>query len=95
MVALPGTAPEKFEFTVRGDDVAASINAAVGKRVALSYEQHKGLPGTCFGDTDYFVTGVKVVEEAPPPAMTPLSPPVVRPPDAAPAPPAAPVPGRG
>ena len=37
----------------------------------------------------------RTIPEAPPPAMTPLSPPVVRPPDAAPAPPAAPVPGRG
>lgn len=62
MVALPGAAPEKFEFTVRDDDVAARINAAVGKRVALQYEQHKGLPGTCFGDTEYFVTDLKVVE---------------------------------
>jgi hypothetical protein len=35
------------------------VNAAAGKRVALSYEQHMGLPTSCFGDTNYFVTGVK------------------------------------
>lgn len=62
MVALPGAAPEKFEFTIRDDDVAARINAAVGKRVALQYEQHKGLPGNCFGETEYFVTDLKIVE---------------------------------
>jgi hypothetical protein len=59
LVALPGAAPEKFIFTVRDAQVAKLVNEAVGKRVALTYEQHKGLPGSCFGETDYFVTGVK------------------------------------
>ena len=59
LVALPGAAPEKFYFTVRDEKVAQLVNAAAGKRVTLSYEQHKGLPTSCFGDTDYFVTGVK------------------------------------
>lgn len=59
LVSLPGAAPEKFYFTVRDDAVAQLVNAAAGKRVTLTYEQHKGLPTTCFGDTDYFVTGVK------------------------------------
>jgi hypothetical protein len=59
LVALPGAAPEKFLFTVRDEAVATQVNAAAGKRVALSYEQHMGLPTTCFGDTNYFVTGVK------------------------------------
>ena len=62
MVALPGAMPEMFYFTVRDDSVAARVNTALGKRVALAYEQHKGLPTRCFGDTDYFVTNVKVVD---------------------------------
>ncbi len=61
LVALPGAAPEKFLFTVRDDEVAAKINQQVGQRVALTYEQHIGLPTTCFGDTEYFVTSVKLV----------------------------------
>ena len=61
LVALPGAAPEKFLFTVRDDAVAAKINQQVGQRVALIYEQHIGLPTTCFGDTEYFVTAVKLV----------------------------------
>jgi hypothetical protein len=61
LVALPGAAPEKFLFTVRDDAVAAKINQQVGQRVALTYEQHIGLPTTCFGDTEYFVTEVKLV----------------------------------
>jgi hypothetical protein len=27
--------------------------------VALPYEQHEGVPGSCFGETEYFVTGVR------------------------------------
>lgn len=61
LVALPGAAPEKFIFSVRDDAVAAKINQQVGQRVALTYEQHIGLPTTCFGDTEYFVTAVKLV----------------------------------
>src|SRR2546426_9571494 len=61
MVAIPGSMPEMFYFTVRHDSVAALVNAALGRRVALAYEQHKGLPTRCFGETEYFVTNVKVV----------------------------------
>ena len=62
LVAIPGAAPEKFLFTVRDDAVAQQLNAVAGKRVTLKYEQHRGLPTTCFGDTDYFVVGVAVIE---------------------------------
>jgi hypothetical protein len=62
LVAIPGAAPEKFLFTVRDEAVAQQLNAVAGKRVTLKYEQHRGLPTTCFGDTDYFVVGVAVIE---------------------------------
>lgn len=64
LVALPGAAPEKFIFTVRDDDVAAKINQLVGQRVALVYEQHKGLPTSCFGETEYFVNDIRLLPEA-------------------------------
>ena len=62
LVAMPGAAPEKFLFTVRDDAIAQKVSAAAGKRVTLIYEQHKGLPSSCFGDTDYFVVDVKPIE---------------------------------
>jgi hypothetical protein len=62
MVSLPGTMPEKFFFTVRTDSIAARINQSLGKRVAVTYRQHVGVPTTCFGDTGYWVTDAKVVE---------------------------------
>jgi hypothetical protein len=62
MVSMPGTVSEKFTFSVRSDAVAEQINRAAGKRVVLIYEQHKGVPTSCFGETEYFITGVRTVE---------------------------------
>jgi hypothetical protein len=62
MVSVPGTSPEKFYFSVRADSVADRINQAMGRKVAMSYEQHIGLPVNWFGETEYFVTNVKVLE---------------------------------
>src|SRR5450631_659721 len=56
MVTMPGTVSEKFYFTVPDEAVAAKINASIGKRVAVHYEQHKWIPNSCFGETEYFVT---------------------------------------
>jgi hypothetical protein len=61
MVNLPGQLAGTFQFTVRDDSIAALINKAQGQRVAVSYTQHKGLPTSCFGETDYFVKGIKVL----------------------------------
>ncbi len=63
LATVPGVMPEKFYFSVREDAVAEKINQTMGKRVALSYEQHIGLPVDWFGETEYFVTNVKPVEE--------------------------------
>ncbi len=63
MVSMPGTMSEKFFFTVRDDAVAQKINANLGKKVALTYDQHIGLPTTCFGDTEYFVSDITVLED--------------------------------
>jgi hypothetical protein len=62
LVSIPGTMSEKFYFTVRDDSVAARVNETMGKRVALLYHQHMGVPTSCFGDTQYFVVGVRSVE---------------------------------
>jgi hypothetical protein len=62
MVNLPGTMPEKFVFSVRDDSVAARINATLGKRVVLMYDQHIGVPTNFFGETEYFVHDLRVIE---------------------------------
>ena len=83
MVSMPGSATEKFEFTVWDDNAVAQINKYMGRRVALHYEQRVGLPTSCFGETRYYVTQVSLVEEIP------LAPGVVVP-TPTPAPPATP-----
>ena len=62
MVTMPGTLTEKFAFTVPDDAVAAKINANAGRRVALHYDQHRWVPSSCFGDTEYFVSDVTVAD---------------------------------
>jgi hypothetical protein len=61
MVSMPGAIPEKFDFSVRDEAVAQKINLLAGKRVVLMYRQHKFIPSTCFGETEYFVTDVREV----------------------------------
>ena len=66
MVTLPGTVAEKFLFTVRDNDLAKQLNATIGKRVTVHYEQRKWIPTSCFGDTEYFVTSVQLTPPAQP-----------------------------
>lgn len=63
LVSMPGTQAEKFFFTVRDKNVAKKIDATVGQRVRLVYEEHKGLPTSCFGETSYFVNDVHLLDK--------------------------------
>jgi hypothetical protein len=58
LTSMPGAIPEKFEFSVRDPQVAKELTAATGKRVILSYAQHRGVPTQCFGETEYYITKV-------------------------------------
>jgi len=55
MVNMAGQQAEKFFFTVRDEAVAKKIEAFAGHRLSLDYEEHRGIPSSCFGETDYFV----------------------------------------
>ncbi len=61
---IPGSAPILWEFSVRDQNVANRLAEAVAHngRVALEYEEHRGVPTTCFGETPYYVIGVRLVE---------------------------------
>jgi len=56
---IPGSAPILFQFSIRSDSLARAIEALAGRQVSLHYEQHPGVPSSCFGETEYFVTGVR------------------------------------
>jgi len=62
MLPVPGALPDKFLFSVRDKAVIAKLNSAIGKRLSISYEQHKGIPTNCFGETEYFIIDAKVLE---------------------------------
>ena len=70
MVNIPGQAQERWFFTVRDDSVARVLTDVMGQRVALTYEEHRGIPFSCIGETPYFVTGVRAAP-ASAPAGTP------------------------
>lgn len=59
MSPVPGSTPQMFDFTVPDPAVAKRINELEGKKVALSYEEKRGIPSSCFGDTNYYVVDVR------------------------------------
>lgn len=59
MANLPGAMPEIFKFSVRNDSVAHLLEKNIGKRVTIDYEQHRGVPASCFADTQYYITNVR------------------------------------
>lgn len=61
MANLPGTMPEIFSFSVRNDLIARLLEKNVGKRVSITYEQHRGVPTSCFAETEYYITNVRLV----------------------------------
>lgn len=62
LVSMPGTQAEKFFFSVRDQNVAKRINQTVGKRVRLIYEEHLGVPSSCFAETNHYVTDVQLLD---------------------------------
>ncbi len=71
LVTMPGTVAEKFYFSVRNDAVAQNINQSLGRRVTLAYQEHFGVPTTCFAETRYFVRDVRIIEDPAPLAPQP------------------------
>jgi hypothetical protein len=72
MANLPGAMPQIFEFSVRDDAVAAEISKLAGQRVSLTYDEHPGIPTSCFGETPYFIVKVTPIADALPlPETTP------------------------
>jgi hypothetical protein len=78
LVTMPGTVAEKFFFSVRNEAMAEQINRSIGRRVSLDYEEHIGVPSSCFGETGHYITGVKTIEEPAPLSPVPVQPPSPR-----------------
>ena len=62
MLPIAGALPEKFVFSVRDKSVVTKINSSLGKKLSLYYEQHKGLPTTCLGESEYFAVDAIILQ---------------------------------
>jgi hypothetical protein len=60
---VQGIAPLIWDFSVRDPKVASQLDSLVGRKVSLHYQEHRGIPTSCFGATGYFVDSVSVVKE--------------------------------
>lgn len=58
-----GFRSDSFNFSIRDDSLAKVVEGLSGKRVAVQYDQHNLVPTSCFGDTEYFVSGVRPLPE--------------------------------
>jgi hypothetical protein len=56
---------EKFYFSVRDENLAKAIASNIGKRVEIEYDQHVGVPTSCFAETEYYVKNIKTVPDVP------------------------------
>lgn len=63
MVNLPGAMPEIFRFSVRNDSIAHVLQKNIGRRVSIGYEQHRGVPTSCFAETQYYITNVRLTDQ--------------------------------
>ena len=70
-----GMAPRIWAFTVRDEAVIQQLNQSVGQNVQLHYTEHKGVPTTCFGETQFYVDEVTLTK-APGTAAAPVPAPV-------------------
>ncbi|HSB54679.1 MAG TPA: hypothetical protein VLD58_09995 [Gemmatimonadales bacterium] len=58
---VTNVAPNVWYFTVRDPNIKQALDTLVGKNVRLHYTEHRGVPTSCFGDTNYYVDGVTVI----------------------------------
>ena len=65
LYVVAGVAPTIWNFSVRDSAVAAELGKHVGQNVRLHYREHRGLPTSCFGETDYFVDRLEVIGSSP------------------------------
>ncbi len=61
MTTQPGVAPVIWSFSVRNEAAVRQLSTAIGRPLVLYYQEHQGIPTTCFGDTRYFVDSLRLV----------------------------------
>lgn len=63
LYVVGGVAPQLWDFSTRDEALAAKLSKVVGQEIQLSYEEHRGVPTSCFAETPYFANGFSAVSK--------------------------------
>lgn len=63
LYVVGGIAPQIWNFSTRDPQLAAKLSKAVGEKVQLHYEEHRGVPTNCFAETPYYADSFTVVKD--------------------------------
>lgn len=63
LYVVGGVSPQIWYFSTRDEELAAKLSKAVGEKIQLHYEEHRGVPTTCFAETPYFADSFTVVRD--------------------------------
>lgn len=56
---IPGSIPSIQTFTVKNDSIAEALQGAMQNRLTITLDQHRGVPASCFGETQSYLTGFR------------------------------------
>ncbi len=57
-----GAQEATFEFTVRDPKIVEQVKQLEGKHVSVQYNERKGIPSSCFGDTPYHAYAIRPIK---------------------------------
>ena len=63
LYVVGGVSPQIWYFSTRDEELAAKLSKAVGEKIQLHYEEHRGVPTNCFAETPYFADSFTVVRD--------------------------------
>jgi hypothetical protein len=63
LYVVGGVAPQIWYFSTRDAALAEKLSKAVGQKLQLHYDEHRGVPSSCFAETPYFATSFSVMPE--------------------------------
>ena len=63
LYVVGGVSPQIWYFSTRDEELAAKLSKAVGERIQLHYEEHRGVPTNCFAETPYFADSFTIVRD--------------------------------
>lgn len=63
LYVVGGVAPQIWYFSTRDPQLAEKLSKAVGEKIQLHYEEHRGVPTSCFAETPYYADSFTVVKD--------------------------------